>query len=91
MRTLFLMAWANVKSKKFQTLALVAVFIAVSILFFLSIRLFGSVGSYGELYIESKTSQSLIYSNNEEAKDIAVEFLENHEEISNVNVQINFG
>jgi len=90
MRTLFLMAWANVKSKKFQTLALVAVFIAVSILFFLSIRLFGSVGSYGELYIESKTSQSLIYSNNEEAKDIAVEFLENHEEISNVNVQINF-
>ena len=81
MRTLFLMAWANVKSKKFQTFALVAVFVAVSILFFLSIRLFGSVGSYEKLYIESKSSQSLMYSSSEEAKNIAVEFLENHEEI----------
>ena len=90
MKTILIMVWANVKSKKLQSIALGAVFIAVSILFFLSIRLFGTAGAYEELYIESKTSQSLIYVSGEDTKDIIANYLENNEEILNINILANF-
>jgi putative ABC transport system permease protein len=84
------MAWANIKSKRLQSVALVAVFISVSILFFLSIRLFGTTGDYAELFVESKASQSLIFVSTEETKDIIVDFLENQEEISNINTLVDY-
>lgn len=90
MKTILIMVWANVKSKKLQTIALGAVFIAVSILFFLSIRLFETAGEYEELYIESKTSQGLIFVSGEDSKDIIVNYLEGNEKILNVNILANF-
>ena len=90
MKTILIMVWANIKSKKLQSIALGAVFIAVSILFFLSIRLFGTAGTYEELYTESKTSQSLIYVNGEDSKDIIVNYLESNENIHNVNILANY-
>ena len=90
MRTILLMVWANIKSKKLQSVALGVVFIAVSILFFLSIRLFDSVSYYEDLYLASKSSQSFIYADNEETKDIVVNFLENTDEILNVNILANY-
>lgn len=90
MRTLLIIVWANVKHKKLQSIALAAVFIAVSILFFLAITLFGTTGAYQDLYIESKTSQSLIYVNGEDSKDIIVDYLDNSENILNVNVLANY-
>lgn len=90
MKTILIMVLANVKSKKLQSIALGAIFIAVSILFFLSIRLFGTAGTYEELYTESKTSQGLIYVNGEDSKDIIVNYLESNEEILNVIVLANF-
>ena len=70
MKTILIIVWANVKSKKLQSVALAAVFIAVGVLFFLSLTLFGTTGAYEDLYIESKTSQSLIFVNGEDSKDI---------------------
>lgn len=90
MKTILIMVWANVKSKKLQSIALGAVFIAVSILFFLSVRLFGTTGAYEKLYIESKTSQGLIYVTGEDSKDIIANYLEGNEEILNVNILANF-
>ena len=90
MRTILLMVWANIKSKKLQSIALGVVFIAVSILFFLSIRLFGTTGEYGNLYVESKTSQSLVYVNGEETKEIIVDYLENNDQVMNVSVLAHF-
>ena len=90
MKTILIMVWANVKSKKLQSIALGAVFVAVSILFFLSIRLFGTVGAYEELYTESKTSQSLIYVTGETSKNIITDYLEGHEDVRNVSVLANF-
>jgi putative ABC transport system permease protein len=90
MRTILIIVWANVKHKKLQSFALAAVFIAVSILFFLAITLFGTTGAYQDLYIESKTSQSLIYVNGEDSKDIIVDYLENSENILNVSVLANY-
>ena len=90
MRTILLMGWANIKSKKLQSFALGVVFVAVSILFFLSIRLFGSVADYSELYVESKASQSLIFVEDEGSKDVIVDFLKDNDEVSNVNVLANF-
>ena len=90
MKTILIMVWANIKSKKLQSIALSAVFIAVSILFFLSIRLFGTAGTYEALYTESKTSQSLIYVSGEDSKDIIVDYLEGNENIQNVNILGNF-
>ncbi|XMB72039.1 ABC transporter permease [Mycoplasmatota bacterium WC30] len=90
MKTILLMVRANIKSKALQSVALAAVFIAVSILFFLSLRLFGTVGEYEEMYVESKTSQSLIYVEGEDSKDIIVNYLENNEEVQNVNILLNF-
>ncbi|MCK4551840.1 MAG: ABC transporter permease [Tenericutes bacterium] len=90
MRTILLMVRANIKSKILQSIALAAVFIAVSILFFLSVRLFGTVGAYEDMYIESKTSQCLIYVEGEDSKDIIVNYLENNEEVLNINVLSNF-
>ena len=90
MRTILLMVWANIKSKKSQVIALAAVFVAVSILFFLAIRLFGTAGEYEDLYVESKASQCLIYVEGEASKDIIVNFLENNEEILNINILSNF-
>ncbi len=90
MKTILIMVWANIRSKKLQSIALGAVFIAVSILFLLSIRLFGTAGAFEELYIESKTSQSLIYVNGEDSKNIIANYLEGNEEILNVNILDNF-
>lgn len=90
MKTILIMVWANVKSKKLQSLALGAVFIAVSILFFLSLRLFGTAGAFEDLYEESKTSQSLIYISGEDSKDIIANYLEGNTEIQNVNILNNF-
>lgn len=90
MKTILIMVWANVKSKKLQSIALSAVFIAVTILFFLAIRLFGSVGAYEELYTESKTSQGLIYVTGDTSKDIIATYLDGQEDIRNVNILANF-
>ena len=90
MRTILLMVWANIKSKKLQSIALGVVFIAVSILFFLSIRLFGTTGDYETLYVESKTSQCLIYADGEDSKDIIANYLEDDERILNVNIHANY-
>jgi putative ABC transport system permease protein len=90
MRTILIVVWANVKHKKLQSFALAAVFIAVSILFFLAITLFGTTGAYQDLYIESKTSESLIYVKGEDSKDIIINYLENTENILNVNVLANY-
>ncbi len=90
MRTILLMIWANIKSKKLQSVALGAIFVAVSILFFLSVRLFGSTGDYEDLFAKSKSSQSYIYVNNGDTKDIIVDFLSNHEDIDDVNVLANY-
>ena len=90
MKTILLMVWANIKSKKLQSIALAAVFIAVSILFFLSIRLFGTTGDYEDFYVESKTSQCLIYVEGEDTRDIIINYLENNEEILNINLLSNF-
>jgi putative ABC transport system permease protein len=90
MKTVLLMVRANIKSKKLQSIALGVVFVAVSILFFLSVRLFGTVGEYEDLYIESKASQCIIFVEGEESKDIIIEYLEDNEEILNVNVLANF-
>ncbi len=90
MKTILIIVWANIKSKKLQSIALGAVFIAVSILFFLSIRLFGTAGTYEELYTKSNTSQSLIYVNGEESKDIIVNYLETNEDILNINILANY-
>ncbi len=90
MKTILIIVWANIKSKKLHSIALGAVFIAVSILFFLSITLFGSTGKYEDLYIESKTSQSLIYVSGEDSKDTIVSYLEGNEKILNVNVLANY-
>ena len=86
MKTLLIIVWANVKSKKLQSVALAAVFIAVSVLFFLSLTLFGTTGAYEDLYIESKTSQSLIFVNGEDSKDIIANYLQGNEDILNVNI-----
>ena len=90
MKTIIVMVWANVKSKKLQSIALGVVFVAVSILFFLSLRLFGTVGEYEELYTESLSSQGLIYATGEDTKDIIVNYLENHEDVSNVQILSQF-
>ena len=90
MKTILIMVWANVKSKKLQSIALSLVFIAVSILFFLSLRLFGTVGAYEELYNESKTSQSLIYVTGDTSKDIIANYLKGHEDVRNVNILASF-
>lgn len=90
MKTIWLIVWANITSKKFQSIALSVVFIAVSILFFLSIRLFGTSLEYEKIYEESKTSQSLIYVTGEDLKDTIVSYLNDSEEIVNVSVLANF-
>jgi len=90
MRTIFMMVLANIKSKKLQSIALSAVFISVSILFFLAIRLLGATGELETLYVESKTSQCLVYAYGEDPKDLIVNYLEGNEKILNVNVLDNF-
>jgi len=90
MKTKFIIIWANIKSKKLQSIALGVVFVAVSVLFFLSIQLFGTTGEYAELYNKSKSSQGLIYVNGEDVKDTVVDFLNSKSEISNVNVLNNY-
>ncbi|MDA3932376.1 MAG: ABC transporter permease [Tenericutes bacterium] len=90
MKTIFIIVWANIKSKKLQSIALSLVFVSVSILFFLSLRLFGTTGAYEELYKESKTSQSLIYVDGEDSKDIIADYLDGNPEILNVNILANF-
>ncbi len=90
MRTIILMVWANIKSKKLQSIALSSVFVAVSILFFLSINLFGTASDYADLYVESKASQCLIYVDGEESKELIANYLDSNEEILNVNILKNF-
>ncbi|MBN2604547.1 MAG: ABC transporter permease [Bacilli bacterium] len=90
MKTIFVITWANIKSKKLQSFALCAVFVAVSILFFLSVSLFGTTGAFEKLFVESKTSQSIIYVQGETSKDMIMAYLENNEEILHVSVLQNF-
>lgn len=90
MRTVLVMTWANIKSRKLQSVALAMVFIGVSVLFFLSIRLFGTIGEYEELYVESNSSQALIYVYNEETKDSIVEFFDGNPDVLNINTLANF-
>jgi putative ABC transport system permease protein len=84
------MVWANIKSKKLQSLALGAVFVAVSILFFISLTLFGTAGEYEGLYTESKTSQALIYVSGEDTKNIIVDYLKEIDAIEHLNILVNF-
>ncbi len=90
MRTIFIMTWANIKSKKLQCFALMMVFIAVSILFFLSLKLFQTTGDYSELYVESKTSQSIIIVDSPSTKDIIEEYLKDNPKIEHYNILSNY-
>lgn len=90
MKTILVMVWANITSKKLQSIALGMVFIAVSILFFLSVNLFGAVGDYEDLYSESKASQGLLYVTSDASKDVVVDYLESDYGVEHVEVLSNF-
>lgn len=90
MRTIFLLVWGNLKESKLQNAIVTVVFASIGILFFLSIRLLSSATDYGDLYVESKTSQLILIVNDQDTFVQLNEFLVNHEQVKNVNPLSNF-
>ncbi len=90
MKTLFIMTFANLKAKKLQSLSLSLVFVSVGILLFLSLRLFGTVSDYEELFEKSDSNQSLILVQDEGVKDTLVNHIDTLDSVENVNVYLNY-